>query len=297
VDDQLLLHIYHRLFDPDKAKGDPHPSVGCVYPDAVIVLIYLLACVRGRSPRWAAARRNWPLWMRRLAGPGYSQFMKRLKTHPVQRLLALLFLEYRDRLPGSARKYADGKPLTVGGFTKDPDATRGKLPGGGCWGRGYKVHVLADATGAVQSFSVTGLAAGEATAMRRLVAWTPLDGAVVRADSNYDSNPLYAAVADRGGRLIAPRKKPRTGLGHHPQHADRLRAIGELEAAPEALAAHRRERARVERTLGHVTNLPFGLAPLPNFVRRLPRVALWVLAKLTLYHIYLNMRNDNCLAA
>lgn len=296
MDDQLLLHIYHRLFDPGKSKGDPHPSVGCVYPDAVIVLIYVLACVRDRSPRWAANRRNWPLWMRRLAGPGYSQFMKRLKTDPVRRLLALLFLEYRDGLPASATKYADGKPLAVGGFTKDPDATRGRLPGD-CWGRGYKVHVLADATGAVQLFSVTGLDAGEATAMRRLVAWAALDGAVVRTDSNYDSNPLYAAVADRGGRLVAPRRKPHTGLGHHPQHADRLRAIGELEAAPEALAAHRRERARVERALGHITNLPFGLAPLPNFVRRRPRVTPWVLAKLTLYHVYLNMRKDNRLVA
>src|SRR5215831_14649604 len=136
MDDQLLLQIYHRLFDPDKNKADPRPSVACVYSDALIVLIYLLGCLRDRSPRWAVDRRNWPLWMRRLASPSYSQLMKRLKTYPVQRLLALLFLQFRDRLPSSAWKFADGKPLAVGGFSKDPDAKRGKLPGD-CWGRGY----------------------------------------------------------------------------------------------------------------------------------------------------------------
>lgn len=296
MDDQLLLHIYHRLFDPDKNKADPHPSVGCVYSDALIALVYLLGCLRDRSPRWAAQRRNWPLWMRRLAGPSYSQLMKRLKTHPVQRLLALLFLEYRDRLPASARKFADGKPLTVGGFSKDPDATSGKLPGD-CWGRGYKVHVLAEATGAVQLFSVTGLGVGEPTAMRRLVTAAELQGAVVRADSNYDSNRLYGAVARMGGRLIAPRKKPHTGRGHQRQHPDRLRAIEELEGQPGLLKSHRRERVRIEQELGHITNLPFGLSPLPNFVRRLPRVTLWVLGKLLLYHLYLNVLRDKSLAA
>ena len=295
MDDQLLLHIYHRLFDSDKTRGDPHPSVGCVYSDALIVLIYMLACIRDRSPRWASKKHNWPLWMRRLDGPSYSQLMKRLKTYPVQRLLALLFMEYRDKLPVSAKRYADGKPLAVGGFTKDPDAKSGKLPGD-CWGRGYKVHVLADATGTVQLFSVTGLDVGEATAMRQLVMQTPLKDAVVRTDSNYDSNPLYEAIAKQGGRLIAPRKKPYTGLGHHHQHPDRLRAIKELESEKQALKSHRHERARVEQELGHITNLPFGLAPLPNFVRRLPRVTLWVLAKLTLYHAYLNLLKDKRLA-
>ena len=95
-----------------------------------------------------------------------------------------------------------------------------------------------------------------------------LNGVTLRADSNYDSNKLYRAVARRKGRLIASRKKPGTGLGHTKHHPDRLKAIGELERTDEALRAHRRHRIRVEQTLGHLTNLPFGLSPLPNCVRR-----------------------------
>jgi hypothetical protein len=105
-------------------------------------------------------------------------------------------------------------------------------------------------------------------------------------------------VAARGGRLIAPRKKPGTGLGHQPHHPDRLRAIEELEhRGDEATRAHKRHRIRVEQALGHLTNLPCGLAPLPNCVRRKCRVARWVLAKITLYHLALILRQTQKLAA
>ena len=237
--------------------------------------------------------------MRWLKPPSYSQLMRRLATPSVQRLIAQLNAEFRGRLPCSRKKFCDGKPLVVGGFSKDPDAAAGKLPGDG-WGRGYKLHVIVDACGAVDRFELTALDAGEATVARRLVALTATDlaGVLLRGDSNYDSNPLYAAVAARGGRLVAPRKKPYTGLGHQPHHPDRLAAIAELEQSGERPArAHKRHRIRVEQTLGHLTNLPCGLSPLPNFVRRKQRVARWVLAKITLYHLALILRQAQTLAA
>jgi len=40
-----------------------------------------------------------------------------------------------------------------------------------------------------------------------------------------------------------------------------------------------------------------GLSPLPNFVRRKHRVALWVLTKFMLYHLYLKRRKTHVLAA
>jgi hypothetical protein len=147
-------------------------------------------------------------------------------------------------------------------------------------------------------FELTALDAGEATAMRRLVALADLAGALLRGDGNYDANPLYAAVAARGGRLVANRKRPGTGLGHCPHHPDRLAAIAELEQrGTESARAHTRHRVRVEQALGHLTNLPCGLSPLPNFVRRQPRVARWVLAKITLYHLALILRQAQTLAA
>jgi hypothetical protein len=292
MDDRLLLYLYHRLFHHATA----HPPRRCLYSDAIIVLIYFLAVLRDRSPRWACDRRNWPLWMRRLRCPSYSQFIRRLKAVAVQRLLEQLNEELHARLPQGREKVCDGKPLVVGGFSKDPDSASGRLPGDG-WGRGYKVHVIIDASGAVDAFAVTALDGGEATVTRRLVKAMNLRGIMLRGDSNYDSNPLYRVVAARGGRLMAPRKKPHTGLGHRPHHPDRLRAIAELEGSADALRAHDRQRIRVEQGLGHLTNLPFGLCPLPNFVRRQRRVRRWVLGKITLYHLYLNLRNQQALAA
>ena len=293
MDDQLLNHLYHRLLTPGKVQ---HPA-NCQYSDSIIVLIYFVGVIRCRSSLWAQDKCNWPLWMRRLARPSYSQLQRRLATQSVQQLITRLNGEFRDQLPCSSEKFCDGKPLVVGGFSKDPDTAEGKLPGDG-WGRGYKLHVIVDACGAVDVLEVTALSAGEATVTRRLVALLDLRGVLLRGDSNYDSNPLYAAVAAREGRLVAPRKKPGTGLGHQPHHPDRLRAIRELEESGEATArAHKRHRIRVEQTLGHLSNLPFGLSPLPNFVRRLRRVERWVLAKITLYHLALILRRNQKLAA
>jgi len=292
MDDQLLLLLYHRLFDPGKFRD----TYGCFFSDSSIALIHFLGVIRGRSMRWAHQKRNWPLWMRRLSCPSYSQLMRRLKGESVRKLIAGLCLEFRNELPHSKEKFCDGKPLTVGGFSKDPDARAGKLPGDG-WGRGYKVHVLVDACGAVDLFTVTALNAGEATVMTRLVAFADLKQTTVRADSNYDSNPLYTAFDARGSRLIANRKKPGTGLGHQWHHPHRLLAIHQLEGSDATLKEHKRHRIRVEQALAHVTNVPFGLSPLPNFVRRKDRVAMWVLSKLTIHHLYLKLRQQEALAA
>jgi hypothetical protein len=300
MDDQLLNHLYHRLCAPDKVQRPGN----CVYSDSVIVLIYFLGVLRERSPHWAHDKQHWPLWLRRLKRPSYSQFAKRLNTPSVQQFIDDVNEEFRGQLPSSLEKFCDGKPLVVGGFSRDPDTACGKLPGDG-WGRGYKLHVIVDACGAVDVFALTALDAGEATVARRLVALVDLSGVLLRGDSNYDSNPLYGAVAARGGRLIAPRKRPHTGLGHQPHHPDRLRAIAELEqrggggggGEAESTRAHKRHRIRVEQALGHLTNLPCGLSPLPNFVRRKHRVARWVLAKITLYHLALILRPAQKLAA
>ena len=297
MDGQLLLRIYHQLFDPGKLRCPP----GCIFSDSLIVLIQLLGVLSGRSPRWACQKQHWPLWMRRMGAPSYSQFIRRLKSPSVLELIQEVNAQARAGLPQSKEKFCDGKPLSVGGFSKDPDTREGRLPGDG-WGRGYKLHVIVDACGAVELFCISALNGGEPTHMALLVKQAASTGlfaeVTLRGDSAYDSNPLYAAVSEAGGRLIATRKRPGTGLGHSTKHhPDRLRAIAELEASDEAGRAHRRLRILVEQVLGHMTNLPFGLTPLPNFVRRLRRVQLWVLSKITLYHLYLNLRAQQNLAA
>lgn len=280
MDGELLRWLYHRLLhDPILAH-----TRDCTYSNAMILLIHFFGVMNDRSASWACDRRNWPLWCRRLKWPSYSQFNKRLRTDVITDLIAQLNAELRERLPRTSAKVADGKPLIVGGFTHDPDARLGKVPDG--WAKGYKLHVMVDSAGCIDDFELTALNAGEATVLRRIIQRNDLRSVTLRADSNYDSNPTYRVAADAGAKLIAPRRKPATGIGHHPQHPDRLAAIAQLEGSRDRLREHQRHRNRVEQTLAHLTNLPFGLWGLPNFVRRLPRVRRWVAAKLTLYHLH-----------
>ena len=280
MDSELLSWLYHRLLH-DPTSGH---SAGCTYSLGLVTLIYFYAVLLNRSPHWASDRRNWPVGYRRLRLPSYSQLNRRLKRPETERLIGQINDELARRLPHSGLKFVDGKPLTVSGFSKDRDATTGQVPGG--YARGYKVHLLVDSLGRIDAFDVTGLNAGEPVVMRRMLQHHDLRGLLIRGDSNYDSNALYRQVADQGGRLITPRKKPFTGIGHHPQHPDRLRAIGELEHSPQTLREHRRVRATVERRIGHLTNLPCGLWALPGFVRRRPRVRRWVAAKILLLHLH-----------
>lgn len=279
MDDELLRWLYHRLL------GDPssNHTRDCTYSDGLIALIFLFAALGNHSSRWACQKRHWPLWCRRLAFPSYSQLCRRLKSAAVQRLLEQINEECKARLPRSAELVADGKPLVVGGFSKDPDATVGRVPEG--FARGFRAHLIVNSPCIIEDFEVSGLHAGESTVMRQLLARTDVRGKLLRADANYDSNPLYGQVADQGGRLMAERRKPGRGLGHHPQHPHRLLAIAELEQSPAARAEHRRRRNRIEQILAHLTNLPCGLWALPNFVRRLSRVRRWIRAKVILYHL------------
>ena len=290
MDGKLLLEVYHRLFpSPASVAGRRR-----LYSDAVVALIQFFAALTNHSLRWAHDKRNWPLWARRLRFPNYSRLCRRVKSQSVGRLVESVSWAARGELPESGEKALDGKPLAVGGYTKDPDAKRGKVPGG--WAKGYKLHALVDACGAVEAWAVTPLNAGEATVARDLLDEAEAGGRLawvaVRGDASYDSNALYARAADLGALLIAPRHKPGTGLGHHRQHPDRLRAIARLEepGSPGPLKEHRRHRNRIEQAFAHLTNVPFGLWALPNHVRRLQRVGRWVRAKLALYHLYLVLR-------
>ena len=51
-------------------------------------------------------------------------------------------------------------------------------------------------------------------------------------------------------------------------------------------------REQVERNFGWLTNHAAGLAPLPNWVRRIHRVRLWVQAKLIIHAAYVDLRAD-----
>jgi hypothetical protein len=287
MDDERLRAVYRFLRNEPGLWRTPR----CVHSDAIIVLILFFGVLHQLSEPEALVRRRWPVWTRKLRFPSRSQFNRRAKRESVREAIGRIDEAFRSELPRTQEKACDGKPLIVGGFSKDPDATRGHVPGG--WARGYKLHAIVDAGGAVENWRLTPLNTGEATVTREMVEQhpTPLHGTRLRGDSNYDSVPLYTAVERAGGRLITPRRKPGTGLGHHPQHPDRLRAIDELERSDEAARRHRRHRIRIEQVFGRLTMLPLGLWGLPPHVRRLDRVRRWVSVKLAIYHIHLTLRS------
>lgn len=281
MDSQLLRIIYRRLLGSSSCSRPPR----CQYPDELIVFLTLLACLCDRSMRWVCDKGNWPLWLRSLPIPSYSQIMRRLQSDSVRMLYSQLHRELLEHLPADDQKIVDGKPLVVGGFSKDPDAKVGHVPNG--FARGYKLHLIVNACGVIETFCVRPLNEAESTVAReRVLPQLNSTGPfTIRGDASYDSNALYEAIRQKGGRLIAPRRKPGKAISKGRHHdPDRLRAIEELESSREAKRQHCGKRSGVERSVGHLTNLPFGLSPLPNFARRLHRVERWVSEKILLYH-------------
>ena len=99
---------------------------------------------------------------------------------------------------------------------------------------------------------------------------------IVLADGNYDSGRLYDGVDACGGQLLTPLPK-NAGYGHGPQSPSRWEAV----RAWEGVAGYvYRDRIAVERYFAHQSAFGGGLAPLPPWVRTLPRVRRWIGAKL-----------------
>ena len=180
--------------------------------------------------------------------------------------------------------------MPVGGFSKDPDATRGHGAGG--WARGYKLHAVWT-TDSLVACEVQPLNVGEQTVARRLLPQVP--GGCVVGDGNYDSNPLHGVAERAGLQLLAPQRRPGRALGHRRHSAGRLRALELL--ATEAGKQLLKQRTYIEQRFGQLTNFGGGLGPLPNWVRRLARVRLWVYAKLLIHAARNHFRREGDLMA
>jgi hypothetical protein len=255
-----------------------------VYTDAEVLAVFLWAALHDRPVSWACQRRNWPMqaWRRRL--PDQSTMSRRLRTPGMLVMLwQVTCLLQAGCEPGEV-VVADGKPLEVSEHSRDPDARDGR--GAGRYGKGYKLHAIADpAAGVFVGVDVQPLNASETTIVARILErkGTRLpDGALLLGDALYDSNPLHAAAARRGVQLIAPRRRPGTGLGscrHHPNRLESIR-ITEGEDAELWEDVFAPQRAAIERFFGAMASFGGGLFTLPPWVRRLHRVRLWVYAKI-----------------
>src|SRR5438552_8807184 len=290
MEDQLWAALYPLIEAEDRRR---RRRKGVQFSDADILRVALWAIYNDSPICWACSRCNRPRdHTRDLPSP--ATMSRRLRTLSVQLLLEQVFyrLLAATRVPESLClcRRVDSKPLPVGGFTKDPDARRRGYATGGL-ARGYKLFACWWQNTLVPEALVLGPMcesdpAGTCELIDRLVALHPggTAGGYLIADVTDDSNPLHDYAGPRGFQVVAPRKQPGTGLGHCGHSPWRLRAIAMLEGPdPSSLGFGRSLyalRGQLERDYGNAGSFGGGLQPLPNFVRRPRRVALWVIGKL-----------------
>jgi hypothetical protein len=209
---------------------------------------------------------------------------RRLRSPSVVALLDAL--ERRVTQPAGPGLFwmIDGKPLPIGGCSKDRQAGYGRAAGGKA--KGYKLHALVGSDGTLAVWRVAPMNKDERVMAERLLqaAPPPVVGYVV-ADAHNDSNKLHQLCDDRGHlQLVTPRRYgPGHGTGHRKQAAGRLRSIALTEGPYPAFAEQlRKDRAEIERQFGNLTNWGGGLNGLPSWVRTHRRVRRWVQAKLVL---------------
>jgi hypothetical protein len=283
MEDRLWLVLYQLIKEHLRRRRGKRQQ----YNDADLALLYFWSVLKERPVSWACDKRHVPpVWSGPL--PSESAMSRRMRTASLRRFCRDLERLFLELLSGAATLIAwhilDAKPLVVGCHSKDKQARKGQA---GCLqARGYKFHAVADFAGLVRRWAILPMNVAESVVAQGLVARLPKPGYVLM-DAGGDSVALYGACADAGQRLIAPRRKPGTGLGHHAQHDDRLRAIAELEVPRSVETFGRavyRQRTRIERLFGGWTNAPGGLTALPNWVRTRRRVRRWVQAKLILLY-------------
>jgi Transposase DDE domain len=278
MEHQLWKSIVALLAGLDKRAFSPWAE----FSDSAIVRVWYWAVIHDRPVSWACQRRNWPVALRRQSLPSNPTMSRRLRSASVRKILTAL--EQRVIRPQKPGLYwmIDGKPLPIGGCSKDAQAGYGRSAGGKA--KGYKIHAIIGLDGAIANWRIAPMNKDERVMAGRLLRSTSLQGYVV-ADSNYDSNRLHE-ICDRLGNLqmVVPRRYgPGRGYGHKRQTPGRLRSVQILESPfPEFGARLQLSRNEIERRFANTTNWGGGLHGLPAWVRTHRRVHRWVQAKLVL---------------
>jgi hypothetical protein len=260
------------------------------FSDSQIVGVYLWAVLHDRAVSWACDPRNWPagLWKGKL--PSQPTMSRRLRTVEVQFLLQQMENTLASLQPEGFAYVLDGKPLSVGTHSKDPDAHWGRAGAG--YAKGYKLHAIYGRGAVPLEWELASLNVSEIEVASRLIPLLERGGGYLLADKLFDSNSLHALATANGYQLVAARRSPGLGFGHRRQDPGRLRCIQLLESAfGQNLYRHRNQ---IERQFGWLTNHAAGLAPIPAWVRRSDRVRLWVQAKIIIHAAYVHINHVPC---
>jgi hypothetical protein len=252
------------------------------FSDEDIVKVFYWAVIHDRPIAWACQRQNWPCHARRQRLPSDTTMSRRQRSSGVIALLDAV--ERRVTRPTRSGLFwmIDGKPLVVGGCSKDRQAGYGRAAG--TKAKGYKLHALVAGDGSLAAWRVAPMNKDERVMAQRLLKTVEIQGYVV-ADANYDSNNLHKICDARGNRqLLTPRRYgPGRKVGHRAQSPGRLRSIALLEnPQPRFGIQLMKDRAAIERCFGNATNWGGGMTHLPPWVRTHRRVFRFVQAKLAL---------------
>lgn len=281
----MECELWDRLYVLVKETAKVCRSSGVQYSDAIIVLVFLWAALHDRPVSWACQLKNWKSTrLRPLELPSDPTMSRRLESAAVHAFQTALAARIHGTGDADLIELIDGKPLTVGGCSKDPDAKWGRAAGG--MARGYKLYSIWSRHPFPDAWDVRPLNVNEVRVAQDLVP--QLEGAgYLLADTQYDSSPLHDLCLAHHYQLVAPGKCTATGRGHTYQSRHRLHALEMLNRKfGQNLIGIRR---RIERLFGNFTSFGCGLAPLPAWVRRLHRVRRWVWAKLLINAIRIQM--------
>jgi hypothetical protein len=244
-------------------------------PGWVILVTVLWAALHDRPLSWACQQENWKSTRLRLPRlPSPATLSRRADSVGV----GLLWRAVQERLraanpPATWLSFLDGKPLPVGGCTKDRDARYGR--GAGTMAKGYKLHAVWSTGVLPEAWEVTPLNTAETEVARWLIPRLQ-GGGYLLADGDYDVNTLFDLAGQWGYQLVTP--APKAPPGRRQQSPQRLRSIDLVQGAfGRALYA---KRIGIEEAFGNASTFGGGLGPLPAWVRGLPRVRTWVWAKL-----------------
>lgn len=272
MEHRLLKAIVSAL----RALDNPRTPARFDFSDERIVTVYYWSVIRDRPTSWACRKESWPPHLRKQPLPSPATMSRRLRSASVVALLDAL--ERRVTAPAAPGLFwmIDGKPLVIGGCSKDRQAGYGKAAGGKA--KGYKLHAVWAGRPLPEAWEVTPMNTSEKVVAHRLLPQLDYGGYLL-ADGNYDASYLYDAAFARGYQLVSPCREAKTpGCGKHYQGPHRLRGLAILQGGfGKALF---RARTAIERSFGNATSFGGGLGPLPAWVRGLGRVRTWVWAKL-----------------
>lgn len=266
------------------------------FTDEEIVQTWFWGVLHDRPVSWACQRRNWPLRERSHARPSDSTMSRRLRSGDVRRLLEQVEADVLRPQQLGLLWMIDGKPLVIGGCSKDRQAGYGRAAS--TMAKGYKLHAVFGPQFTVAAWRIAPMNKDERVMARRLLREAPVQGYVL-ADGNYDSNDLHDVCLARDGvQFVAPRRYgPRRGTGHRPQSPSRLRSMELLEGESPFGRSLFGQRFLIEQHFGHLTSWGGGLNSLPPWARTHRRVHRWVQAKLILTAMKRRLSSTTCVAS